>query len=205
MATNEFFAESKQKSLIKTAIVSKYFDSWSSVIIGARDRSWRHSFDNRIAYCDLFSGPGAFSDGTESTPLLILRKAIQNDVLRQRLVTVFNDRDKSTADSLRRAIQSLPGVERLGHRPRVLNFEVGTDLVEIFGAERLVPTLFFVDPWGYKGLSLRLINSMLKGWGSDCILFFNFLRVNMGLHNEYFRPHMDGLFGRESRRITGKT
>lgn len=59
----------------------------------------------------------------------------------------------------------------------------------------LVPTLFFVDPWGYKGLSLRLVNSVLKDWGCDCIFFFNYNRINMGLRNPMVREHMNSLFG----------
>ncbi len=54
----------------------------------------------------------------------------------------------------------------------------------MFEQMNLVPTFFFVDPWGYKGLSLRLINSVLKNWGCDCIFFFNYTRINMGLENE---------------------
>jgi three-Cys-motif partner protein len=61
----------------------------------------------------------------------------------------------------------------------------------------LIPTLFFVDPWGYKGLSLRLINSVLRNWGCDCIFFFNYNRINMGLANPVVREHMDALFGDE--------
>ena len=65
----------------------------------------------------------------------------------------------------------------------------------MFEEMNLVPTLFFVDPWGYKGLSLRLVNSVLKDWGCDCIFFFNYNRINMGLSNPLVKEHMDSLFG----------
>ena len=55
----------------------------------------------------------------------------------------------------------------------------------------------FVDPWGYKGLSLRLINSVLKDWACECIFFFNYNRINMGLGNDAVKEHMDALFGEE--------
>jgi hypothetical protein len=61
----------------------------------------------------------------------------------------------------------------------------------------MVPSLLFVDPWDYKGLSLRLINSVLRHWGSDCIVFFNYNRINSGLNNPMVREHMDALFGVE--------
>ena len=61
----------------------------------------------------------------------------------------------------------------------------------------LCRTLFFLDPWGYKGVSLRLLKSSLKDWGSECIFFFNYNRVNMGLSNSYFDDHMEDYFGAE--------
>ncbi len=62
---------------------------------------------------------------------------------------------------------------------------------------KLVPTLFFVDPWGYKGFSLRLINSVLKDWGCDCVFFFNLNRINMGINNSQVKEHMEAIFGED--------
>ena len=70
-------------------------------------------------------------------------------------------------------------------------------MVKRFEENKLVPTLFFVDPWGYKGMTLRLINSVLKDWGCDCCFFFNYSRVNAGLGNDAVEKHMDALFGSE--------
>jgi hypothetical protein len=89
----------------------------------------------------------------------------------------------------------LPGIEQLAHKPQVRNEEIGTQIVKMFEPMRLVPTFFFVDPWGYKGLSLALINSVLKNWGCDCIFFFNYNRINMSLNNPTVREHMNVLFG----------
>jgi three-Cys-motif partner protein len=76
-----------------------------------------------------------------------------------------------------------------------MNNEVGTEIVEHFESIKMVPTLFFVDPFGYKGLSLRLVNAVLKNWGSDCIFFFNYNRINMGVGNDAVLQHMEALFG----------
>lgn len=117
--------------------------------------------------------------------------------MRQMLVTVFNDADSGHISSLQDAIDELPGIEKLRHKPIVQNNEVGEEIVKSFEEMNLVPTFFFVDPWGYKGLSLRLINSVLKDWGCDCIFFFNYNRINMGLGNKFVKEHMDALFGVE--------
>ena len=191
-----FFDESKQQSQVKSAIVAKYFKAWAYVMIGAQDRNPRAA-DKKIAYIDLFAGPGRYSDGMLSTPLLILQTAIKDDKLRQRLVTFFNDKDEENTQSLSEAIEQLPDVDTLKHYPLVENLEVGKHIVKMFEDIELVPTLLFVDPWGYKGLSLRLINSVLKNWGCDSIFFFNYNRINMGLHNPKVQEHMEALFGKE--------
>jgi hypothetical protein len=85
----------------------------------------------------------------------------------------------------------------LSHTPQLFCQEVGEEIVAMFEGMRLVPTLFFVDPWGYKGLSLRLVNSVLKDWGCDAIFFFNYNRINMGMNNDAVREHMEALFGPE--------
>ena len=126
---------------------------------------------------------------------MVLEKAISDETLRQRLVTVFNDRDANNTSSLLEAINQLPGINTLKHQPKIYTSEVGERIVKMFENKSLVPTLFFVDPWGYKGLSLRLVNSVLKDWGCDCIFFFNYNRINMGLTNDAIRDHMVALFG----------
>ena len=79
------------------------------------------------------------------------------------------------------AIKSLPGIDKLKYAPQVINQEVGTEIVKRFEEMRLVPTLFFVDPWGYKGLSLKLVNAVVKDWACECVFFFNYNRINAGL------------------------
>jgi three-Cys-motif partner protein len=191
---DNFFDEQAEQSQVKTAIVSKYFWAWAKIITSVMQRSGR---DQRIAYIDLFAGPGRYRDGSKSTPLLILEQAIQNQFMLDNLVAIFNDKDQANTSTLLQAINDLPGVDGLKHKPMIHTNEVGTKIVQMFESMSLIPTLFFVDPWGYKGLSLRLINSVLKDWGCECIFFFNYNRINMGLPNEAVETHMNALFGEE--------
>jgi three-Cys-motif partner protein len=146
----------------------------------------------------LFAGPGRYEDNTKSTPLLVLEKAIAEPKMAERLVTFFNDRNLRNYQSLKKTIHELPGIKKLKYQPVIENIEIGSAIAEQFKKMKLVPTLLFVDPWGYKGLSLNLIDSVLKNWGCDCIFFFNYNRINMGLNNEIVKEHMNALF--EERR-----
>jgi three-Cys-motif partner protein len=193
--SDNFFDLQMEQSVVKTAIVSNYFDSWAKVIQGSLASKGK---SQKIAYVDLFAGPGRYKDGSKSTPLYILEMAIKDEKLRKNLVTWFNDKEPANTSSLIEEIGKLPGIESLAFQPDVFTEEVGENLVKDFEEINLIPTLMFVDPWGYKGLSLRLINSVLKDWACECIFFFSYNRINMGLPNAAVDKHMDALFG-ESR------
>jgi hypothetical protein len=79
----------------------------------------------------------------------------------------------------------------------VSNDQVDIGFDKIFKDKHLVPTLLFLDPWGYKGISIDLIASVLQNWGCDCILFFNYNRIQASLTNPKVADHMDALFGKE--------
>jgi three-Cys-motif partner protein len=190
--SDQFFEEQQEQSRIKAAIVSKYFWQWANVITGSQKQRGTPS---NIAYIDLFAGRGRYADGNKSTPLLILERAITEDKFRGRLITLFNDGSAENASALRQEVEALPGVGTLGHKPQIVCEQVGAQIVAAFESWNHIPTLMFVDPWGYKGLSLRLINSVLKHWACECVFFFNYNRISMGLSNPLVKPHMTALFG----------
>ncbi|MBI4860708.1 MAG: three-Cys-motif partner protein TcmP [Candidatus Riflebacteria bacterium] len=190
--TDDFFAEAREQSKVKTALVEKYFAAWSKIISNQVKK-----FGKKLAYVDLFAGPGRFNDGTPSTPIRILERAIASPDLREMLVTKFNDENPQFVELLSQHIKAIPGVGSLRHEPTITNVQVGHQIAEDLKSIHLVPTLFFVDPWGYKGLSLDLIWSMIKDWACECIFFFNYSRINMGLANPVFRNHIDVIFGQD--------
>jgi three-Cys-motif partner protein len=181
--------------------VRDYFWAWVKVIVNTQ-KKWKTG--ERVAYIDLFAGPGRYKDGTKSTPLLILETAVGDPEMCNRLVTIFNDVDPANAEALAKEIDEIPGIRSLKFKPQIQAEEVGGKVVQIFEKQNLIPTLFFVDPWGYKGLSLGLINSVVKNWGCDCIFFFNYNRINMGLNNEAVEQHIDVLFGKDRAEVLRK-
>jgi len=189
---DEFFEEQAEQSQIKAEIVTKYFLVWAKIIIASQRKYKR---ENRVAYIDRFAGPGRYRDGSLSTPIMIIENAIKDPDLCERLIAVFNDKDENNSNSLKQAIGSLPGIAKLRHQPQVYTGEVGEEVVHSFATRKLVPSFLFVDPFGYKGLSLKLVNSVLKDWGCDCVFFFNYNRISMGLTNSVVQSHMEALFG----------
>lgn len=192
MQNNSFFHEVREQSQVKSRIVEKYFRAWSYVIVPQAKK--RRSY---VGYVDLFAGPGRYNDGLKSTPVLVLEEAIKDEDIRDTLISVFNDVNPEYVQSLKTVINSIPGIDSLRQKPIVTNEEVSEGVTKILKHVGTIPTLFFVDPWGYKGLSLELISSALKNWGCDCIFFFSYNRINMSLNNPFVEERMDALFGKK--------
>src|SRR5262245_30365084 len=72
-ATQKFFDELTDQSEAKARIIEKYFSTWANVVIPSAKMR-----DNTIAYMDLYAGPGRYKDGSASTPLLVLEKALEH-------------------------------------------------------------------------------------------------------------------------------
>ena len=190
MRAAKFFDERTDQSEVKARIVQKYFYAWAQVIMPTAEK---HA--GRIAYIDLYAGPGRYKDGAASTPLLVLEHAIEHPKMSQMLVALFNDSDNSKTTTLQSEIDSLPGIEKLKNKPVVSCGEIDEDVEKYFQERSLIPSFSFVDPFGYKGLSLKIVNGVIKDWGCDCVFFFNYNRINAGISNPSVSDHMDALFG----------
>ena len=183
-----FFDEPEEQSRVKAEIVVDYFDAWSRIMVKRADR---------IGYFDFFAGPGRYKTGEKSTPLLILERALASENLTGRLVTLFNDANPDFTSTLKAEIDALPGIDRMKYRPQVVTGQINDDLIEHFEQIKTIPSLSFIDPWGYKGLSQRLIRAVIKDWGCEVVFFFNYNRINMGIANNLVETHMQALFREE--------
>jgi three-Cys-motif partner protein len=192
LAGAKFFDERTDQSETKARIVQKYFYAWANVIMPTAKR-----YGGKIAYIDLYAGPGRYKDGAASTPLLVLQHALQDSNMCSMLVAYFNDADENHTSTLQAEIDALPGIAKLKYKPTVNCGEIGEDTEKTLTETKLIPSFTFVDPFGYKGLSLKIVNGVIKDWGCDCVFFFNYGRINAGLSNEKVENHMDALFGIE--------
>ena len=119
----KFFSVPREKSIVKAAIVSKYFEFWANTVIQIlkrQERKWGPK-KQRLAYIDLCSGPGEYDEGTPSTPALVLQKSLRSPDICDRLQITFNDSDLKHVATLRGFIDNFKGIERFQTRPKVTN------------------------------------------------------------------------------------
>lgn len=192
MADEDFFEAQTAASELKARIVEKYFATWASIVSTAA----LQMPEKRLAYVDLFCGPGRYGDNQKSTPLLVLERAVNDPVLRDHLVTHFNDANPEYVKRLKDEIKNIPNIKTLKYKPSISSEKIGEQTKEDYLTSRKVPSFTFIDPFGYSDLSRDLIKGVTKDWGCDCVFFFNYDGVNRGLSAGMMRPHMKAIFGR---------
>lgn len=190
-----FFEEQREHSKIKSDLIVKYFTAWANVMLSERRLQNRPT--QRICYVDLFAGQGVYDDGRISTPLLVARAVADTPRLAASVALVFNDKDATNVERLSHELERMPGHASLRHRPLVFNFGIAGATPAAIQRQRTGPTLTFIDPFGYKGLSQELLQDGVRGWGCDCLFFFNYNRINAALTNSTVRERVDDLFGPE--------
>lgn len=187
MATNFNFGKQREQSAIKTEIVTKYFDAWATILANQSPK---------LGYIDLYAGPGIFDDGSESTPIIILKKVISSPSLRKKIVFYLNDKELENCQKLQRNISLIDGISTLSFAPHISNEEITYETPEKFDYPK-IPCFCFLDPAGYNGLSLKLLEVFGKDYGSDLIFFFNYNDINRALSNPRVIANMEHLFGKK--------
>lgn len=188
---DDFFKKQTEASKLKAEIVFKYFSSWANVIATQRT--------DKIIYLDLFSGPGRYDDGNPSTPLLVIDNSINhfNKKVPQKVELIFNDGVTKFIQALEGELKKIPDISKLRFKPSTYNEQIDDKIIKKYESMTQVPTLSFIDPCGYKGLSLTLIRALVKGWGCDCIFFFNYRRINAGIDNPSLKKPINLVFTKD--------
>jgi three-Cys-motif partner protein len=187
-AVDNFFDAQSGASRVKAAIISKHFDAWSRIMLPTAQK-----YNQKLVYMDLYCGPGRYDDGSKSTPLLVLDKAIANTDLAKRVVIIFNDEKPDHIAKLQAELQNYPGITNLVIPPAILNQTIGPDTAQYFRPTAL--TFTFIDPFGYSSLTRDLIEGVTKNWGCECVFFFNYSRINAAISAKIFRQSTAAIFG----------
>lgn len=146
MRAKKFFEERSDQSEVKARIVTKYFFAWARVIMPTAAK-----YGGKIAYIDLYAGPGRYKDGAASTPLLVLQTAVDDPRMSKMLVSYFNDARSENTTTLQEEIDKLPAVEKLRYKPTVTCGEVDDEAARFFNETHLIPSFSFIDPLDIRG------------------------------------------------------
>lgn len=192
----KFFIAPEAHSTVKANLVSEYIVAWAKIIVQFKIQQ---RLDPTVYVIDLFSGPGIYDDGTPSTPIKVLEKVLESEVLRNNVRFWFNDEFDEMSARLQKNVNLLTNINLLKHPVEFSALDADSPSVtDWFVRNRdntRTPLLAFIDPFGYKEINQDLLRSIIQVPQSDIIFFFNYKRVNAALDNELFESNMNRIFG----------
>lgn len=157
-------------------MLAKYLDAWYPIIA---------SWNGRLVFLDGFAGRGRYTDGSEGSPLIALRRLIDHRfwprMSHREFIFIFVEHDQQNAGSLQAEIDAFQAQRQPW--PANVKTEVvhgtfdltATEILEQLRAQKanLAPTFAFVDPFGYSGLPMKLLAELLAYPKTE--LFVNFV------------------------------
>jgi three-Cys-motif partner protein len=174
----------------KHEILSRYLDAWFPILA---------SWNTKVLYIDGFAGPGTYKGGEPGSPLIAIAAARKrlNMLKGSTVLFLFNESDKDRHDELGAQIEAgenLPDNFKL--KLENLEFaQLAQQLVDDRGDRSFVPTFAFVDPFGWKGVSLELIANLVRDKRSELFILFSYNSLNRWLTHEQQQGNMQALFG----------
>jgi three-Cys-motif partner protein len=167
-AKKRFFREYRDHTLLKLGVLRAYLSRWARILLqsGRQRRVW---------FVDGFAGKGQDDKGNEGSPLIACRiaAAVEADFdagsREVRVIAVEASRAHATA--LRNAIDGFGPAQ--GHSVPIHHGELGDHVDEILLLTENEPTLYFLDPFGVKGLRADLLPLLLRGPMNELLILFS--------------------------------
>ncbi|MBA7699489.1 hypothetical protein ES703_108186 [subsurface metagenome] len=163
--------EYREHTKVKHVLLEKYLTAWIP-ILGKRNP--------KICYFDGFAGKGEYIDGTLGSPLIALEVADSLSQYFGELICFFIEKDPENFRNLERVLEMEQPKIRNWKKIKIIkeNDEFANVINGIFkylekGKSILVPSFFFVDPFGYSGIPFEVIKKILSNPKTE--VFFTFM------------------------------
>jgi len=169
--------EYREHTRVKHILLEKYLDAWISIL---------GKYNPRICYFDGFAGRGEYVDEKThkviqtGSPIIALKVADRRGGYFDKLICYFVEKDKDNFDNLEEVLErEKPNIENWQKiEVRKENDEFANVADEIFDyleKEKgiIVPSFFFVDPFGFSGIPFSTIVRILSNPRTE--VFFTFM------------------------------
>lgn len=183
----------------KHAILRKYLGGWFPKLGSRR---------GRVIVLDGFAGPGIYTGGEAGSPLIALRVLLEHRHVSNlggcEFVFLFNESDpervKSLVEQEKSLKASLGGEYPSNVRVEVSNGGFESLVDEILAlldsqSSSLAPTFAFIDPFGYKDISMEKLGKLLSAASCELFIYFDFNSVMRFATAGNVDHHFSRLFG----------
>jgi len=163
--------EYKEHTRVKHILLSKYLKVWITAL---------GKYNPKICYFDGFAGRGEYTDRTLGSPLIALKLADALSEYFTKLICYFVEKDNNNFENLTKVLErEKPNIKNWQKKIEVQkeNDEFANVVERIFGEKKegyiLVPSFFFIDPFGFGGIPFQVVTKILMNPKTE--VFFTFM------------------------------
>lgn len=187
--------EYREHTRVKHILLEKYLAAWIPIL---------GKYNKKICYFDGFAGRGEYADGTLGSPIIALKVADKLFNYFDKLICFFVEKDKDNFKNLegilkreKSNINNWKKIDIVKENDEFAN--VTKEIFDYLEKEEaiLVPSFFFVDPFGFSGIPFCAIKKVLSNPKTE--VFFNFMVRDIARFIEHprLKETFTELFGTE--------
>lgn len=186
--------EYKEHIQAKHAILDKYVGGWLNIL--------GKTYNLNIFDC--FAGRGMYADGSEGSPLIIIKKlaAIRQKMHRPNIAScILIEKNKNNFENLQSCvtteIESHPEMYNGWLKVECINDDFSNVAQTIIAKYRdnLAPSFFFIDPFGFGGIPFNILKDILAINKSELLINFMVRDVNRFVESTHHQISIEELFG----------
>ncbi len=160
----------KEHTEVKHRILRKYLTTWTRIVSSANPE---------VHYFDGFAGRARYEDGEPGSPLLAIDVANRNSDIFDTFHCTFNDYShdnyKTLKDETESKVEQCENSDKIKHTCFNEKFEEIALPVLKSDAYTDLPSMVFIDPFGYSGTPFEIISKIMNLQESGNEVFFNFM------------------------------
>jgi spore photoproduct lyase len=185
--------EYREHTRVKHILLRKYLRVWITAL---------GKYNPKICYFDGFAGRGEYVGGELGSPLIALKLADQLSRYFKELICYFVEKDTDNFSNLINVLEcEKSNIQNWGTIIKVQteNSEFADVIARIFNEMReghvLVPSFFFIDPFGFGGVPFQVITRIMQNPKTE--VFFTFMERDIArfLQVQDLEETYDNLFG----------
>jgi len=185
--------EYREHTRVKHILLEMYLGAWIPIL---------GKWNQKICYFDGFAGRGEYADGTLGSPIIALKVADRKANYFGKLLCILIEKDRDNYRNLEEVLEREKSNIKNWEKIEIIkeNDEFANVIEEIFDylekeKSILVPSFFFVDPFGFSGIPFALIKRILSNPKTE--VFFTFMVRDIARFIEYpqLRDTFTELFG----------
>lgn len=175
----------------KHIILKKYLEAWMPIL----------SKHEKVIYIDGFAGPGEYTKSEEGSPIIAINTVLNHILLPQMKADfqfIFIEKNPTLCSHLEGLCKKLPNKPNIKIDCKCGEFHTIVDgiltPIEKEG-KTLAPTFVFIDPFGFAGVPLSLINRLMKNDKCEVLINFMYEDISRWFKNPGNKPHLNEMFG----------